>query len=34
MNLELTLFDNESETIVDMMSSLFDLSWEKGETLY
>lgn len=33
MILELTL-DNESETIVDIMSSLFDLSWEKGETLY
>ena len=25
---------SDSETLVDMMSSLFDLSWEKGETLY
>jgi len=25
---------SDSETLVDMMSSLFELSWEKGETLY
>ena len=25
---------SDSETLVDMMSSLFDLSWEKGEALY
>ena len=25
---------SDSETLVDMMISLFDLSWEKGETLY
>jgi len=25
---------SDSETLVDMMSSLFDLSWEKGENLY
>lgn len=25
---------SDSETLVDIMSSLFDLSWEKGETLY
>ena len=25
---------SDSETLVDMMTSLFDLSWEKGETLY
>ena len=25
---------SDSETLIDMMSSLFDLSWEKGETLY
>ncbi len=25
---------SDSETLVDMMSSLFDLSWEKGEVLY
>jgi len=25
---------SDSETLVDMMSSLFDLSWEKGEQLY
>ncbi len=25
---------SDSETLVDMMGSLFDLSWEKGETLY
>ena len=25
---------SDSETLVDMMSSLFDLSWEKGESLY
>jgi sugar-specific transcriptional regulator TrmB len=25
---------SDSETLVDLMSSLFDLSWEKGETLY
>jgi len=25
---------SDSETLVDMMSSLFDLSWEKGEILY
>ena len=25
---------SDSETLVDMMDSLFDLSWEKGETLY
>ena len=25
---------SDSETLVDMMSSLFDLSWEKGERLY
>ena len=25
---------SDSETLVDMMSSLFDLSWEKGETIY
>ncbi|MCV0412671.1 helix-turn-helix domain-containing protein [Nitrosarchaeum sp.] len=25
---------SDSETLVDMMNSLFDLSWEKGETLY
>jgi len=25
---------SDSETMIDMMSSLFDLSWEKGETLY
>jgi len=25
---------SDSETLVDMMSTLFDLSWEKGETLY
>ncbi len=24
---------SDSETLVDMMSSLFDLSWEKGEML-
>ena len=25
---------SDSETLVDMMDSFFDLSWEKGETLY
>ncbi len=25
---------SDSETLVEMMNSLFDLSWEKGETLY
>lgn len=25
---------SDSETLVDMMSSLFDLSWEKGDSLY
>ncbi len=25
---------SDSETLVDMMGSLFDLSWEKGESLY
>jgi len=25
---------SDSETLIDMMGSLFDLSWEKGETLY
>ncbi|NJK78321.1 MAG: TrmB family transcriptional regulator [Nanoarchaeota archaeon] len=25
---------SDSETLVDMMGSLFELSWEKGETLY
>jgi hypothetical protein len=25
---------SDSETLVDMMGILFDLSWEKGETLY
>ena len=25
---------SDSETLVDMMGSLFDLSWEKGETIY
>jgi sugar-specific transcriptional regulator TrmB len=25
---------SDSETLVDMMSSLFELSWEKGESLY
>ena len=25
---------SDSETLVDMMTSLFDLSWERGETLY
>ena len=25
---------SDSETLVDMMSSLFDISWEKGENLY
>ena len=25
---------SDSETLVDMMGTLFDLSWEKGETLY
>ena len=25
---------SDSETLVDMMDSLFELSWEKGETLY
>ena len=25
---------SDSETLVDMMSTLFDLSWEKGESLY
>ena len=25
---------SDSETLVDMMSALFDLSWEKGESLY
>ena len=25
---------SDSETLVDMMNSLFDLSWEKGEALY
>ena len=25
---------SDSETLVDMMTSLFDLSWENGETLY
>ena len=25
---------SDSETLVDMMGSFFDLSWEKGETLY
>ena len=25
---------SDSETLVDMMSSLFDLSWEKGDNLY
>ncbi len=25
---------SDSETLIDMMSSLFDISWEKGETLY
>jgi sugar-specific transcriptional regulator TrmB len=25
---------SDSETLVDMMSSLFDLSWEKGDALY
>ena len=25
---------SDSETLVDMMSSLFELSWEKGDTLY
>jgi sugar-specific transcriptional regulator TrmB len=25
---------SDSETLVDMMSSLFDLSWEKGEIIY
>jgi sugar-specific transcriptional regulator TrmB len=25
---------SDSETLVDMMISLFDLSWERGETLY
>lgn len=25
---------SDSETLVDMMTSLFELSWEKGETLY
>ncbi len=25
---------SDSETLVDMMSSLFDLSWEKGEAIY
>ncbi len=25
---------SDSETLVDMMSALFDLSWEKGENLY
>jgi hypothetical protein len=25
---------SDSETLVDMMCSLFDLSWEKGENLY
>jgi len=25
---------SDSETLVDMMSSLFDLSWEKGDVLY
>jgi sugar-specific transcriptional regulator TrmB len=25
---------SDSETLVDMMTTLFDLSWEKGETLY
>jgi sugar-specific transcriptional regulator TrmB len=25
---------SDSETLVDMMSSLFDLSWEKGENIY
>ena len=25
---------SNSETLVDMMSSLFELSWEKGEALY
>lgn len=25
---------SDSETLVDMMTSLFDLSWESGETLY
>ena len=25
---------SDSETLVNMMSSLFDLSWEKGETIY
>ena len=25
---------SDSETLVDMMTSLFDLSWERGETIY
>ena len=25
---------SDSETLVDMMGTLFDLSWEKGEALY
>ena len=25
---------SDSETLVDMMGTLFDLSWEKGESLY
>jgi len=25
---------SDSETLIDMMGSLFDLSWEKGETIY
>ena len=25
---------SDSETLVDMMSSLFELSWEKGDALY
>ncbi len=25
---------SDSETLVDMMSTLYDLSWEKGESIY
>jgi hypothetical protein len=25
---------SDSETLVDMMNSLFELSWDKGESLY